>query len=519
MNKRKALVSLSDKSGAVDFARFLHEIGMDILSTGGTAKLLREANVPVAEIANYTGFPEMLDGRVKTLHPKVHAGILARRDMPQHLKAMAGADIAFIDLVVVNLYPFARTVANAECTLGEAIENIDIGGPTMVRAAAKNWQHVAIVTDPSDYPALIAEMKSAKGAISSATRFWLAKKAFSQTAAYDAAISNYLSSTDISGARVAFPEQINLNYAKVQDLRYGENPHQQAAFYRDLSRVPGALSNYRQLQGKELSYNNIGDADAAWECVKTFAEPACIIVKHANPCGAAVSANCLEAYRRAFKTDPTSAFGGIIAFNRPIDAEMAEALTQQFVEVLVAPGIADDAAKVLAEKTNMRVLQIAVEAGANLFDTKRVGGGLLVQSPDTKNVQLSDLRIVTKKQPSSGQLADMIFAWKIAKFVKSNAVVFCADGMTLGVGAGQMSRVDSARIAAIKAENAGLSLKDSVVASDAFFPFRDGVDVVAQAGAVAIIQPGGSVRDDEVIAAADQHGMIMALTGVRHFRH
>src|SRR3954471_5277771 len=519
MNKRKALISLSDKSGAVDFARFLHEIGMDILSTGGTAKLLREADVPVAEIGDYTGFPEMLDGRVKTLHPKVHAGIRARRDLPQHVQAMTRTDIPFIDLVVVNLYPFAQTVANGQCTLDEAIENIDIGGPTMVRAAAKNWRHVTIVTDPRDYPAVIAEMKSANGAISSETRFWLARKAFSHTAAYDAAISNYLTATDISGSRVSFPEQINLNYAKVQDLRYGENPHQQAAFYRDLKRVPGALSNYRQLQGKELSYNNIGDADAAWECVKTFAEPACIIVKHANPCGAAVSANCLEAYRRAFKTDPTSAFGGIIAFNRHIDVDLAVAVTQQFVEVLVAPGIADDAAKVLAKKTNVRVLEVAMEAGANGFDTKRVGGGLLVQSPDIKNVQSSDLRIMTKKQPSSQQLADLMFAWKIAKFVKSNAIVFCADGMTLGVGAGQMSRVDSARIAAIKAENAGLSLKDSVVASDAFFPFRDGVDVVAQAGAVAIIQPGGSMRDDEVIAAANQHGMVMALTGVRHFRH
>jgi len=519
MNRRKALVSVSDKSGAADFARFLHEIGMEILSTGGTAKLLREANVPVSEIGDYTGFPEMLDGRVKTLHPKVHAGILARRDLPEHLNATARAAIPLIDLVVVNLYPFAQTVSRAGCTLEEAVENIDIGGPTMVRAAAKNWQHVAIVTDPADYPALIAEMKSASGAISGETRFWLAKKAFSHTAAYDAAISNYLTATDASGAHVDFPDQINLNYAKVQDLRYGENPHQQAAFYRELKRVPGALSNYRQLQGKELSFNNIGDADAAWECVKTFAEPACVIVKHANPCGVAVSVNCLEAYSRAFKTDPTSAFGGIIAFNRQIDVETAEALTQQFMEVLIAPGIADDAARVLARKTNVRVLEIASEAGANRFDFKRVGGGMLVQTPDTMNVQLNDLRIVTKKQPSSGQLADLMFAWRVAKFVKSNAIVFCGDGMTLGVGAGQMSRVDSARIATIKAENAGLSLAGSVVASDAFFPFRDGVDVVAKAGAVAIIQPGGSMRDEEVIAAADEHGIIMALTGVRHFRH
>jgi phosphoribosylaminoimidazolecarboxamide formyltransferase/IMP cyclohydrolase len=519
MNKRKALISLSDKTGAVEFARSLHAFGMDLLSTGGTAKLLREANVPVVEIGDYTGFPEMLDGRVKTLHPKVHAGILARRNLPEHVQSMTRADIPLIDLVVVNLYPFAQTIAKADCTLEQAIENIDIGGPTMVRAAAKNWEHVAVVTDPEDYPALIAEMKSANGAISLETRFRLARKAFSHTAAYDSAISNYLTATDINGARAAFPEQINMSFAKVQDLRYGENPHQQAAFYRDLNPVPGALSNYRQLQGKELSYNNIADADAAWECVKTFAEPACVIVKHANPCGAAIAASAAEAYRRAFNTDPTSAFGGIIAFNREIDLQTAEAVSQQFVEVLIAPRIAADAAAALAKKANVRVLEAPIREGANLYDSKRVGGGLLVQTPDSKNVQISDLRIVTKKQPSPAQLSDLLFAWRVAKFVKSNAIVFCGDGMTLGVGAGQMSRVDSARIASIKAENAGLSLKGSVVASDAFFPFRDGVDVVAKAGAAAIIQPGGSVRDEEVIAAADEQGVAMALTGVRHFRH
>ena len=519
MNKRKALISLSDKTGAAQFARALHAFGFDILSTGGTAKLLRDADVPVVEIGDYTGFPEMLDGRVKTLHPKVHAGILARRDLPEHMQAMTGAGIPAIDLVVVNLYPFVQTISRAGCTLEEAIENIDIGGPTMVRAAAKNWQHVAIVTDPADYAALIAEMKSANGAISIETRFRLARKAFSHTAAYDDAISNYLTATDVNGASVPFPGQINMSFAKLQDLRYGENPHQQAAFYRDLESVPGALSNYRQLQGKELSYNNIADADAAWECVKTFAEPACVIIKHANPCGVAIATGTAEAYRRAFKTDPTSAFGGIIAFNREIDLETAEAVSQQFMEVLIAPRITADAAAVLARKANVRVLEVAIESGANRYDTKRIGGGLLVQTPDSMNVQIADLRFVTEKQPSPRQLSDLLFAWKVAKFVKSNAIVFCGDGMTLGVGAGQMSRVDSARIASIKAENAGLTLAGSVVASDAFFPFRDGVDVVAKAGATAVIQPGGSVRDEEVIAAADEQGVAMVLTGVRHFRH
>jgi len=519
MNKRQALISVSDKSGAVELARVLHACGIGILSTGGTAKLLREAGVPVVEIGDYTGFPEMLDGRVKTLHPKVHAGILARRDLPAHMQAMTRANLATIDLVIVNLYPFVQTISGAGCTLEQAIENIDIGGPTMVRAAAKNWQHVVVVTDPADYPALIAEMQSANGAISVETRYRLARKAFSHTAAYDGAISDYLTATDINGARHAFPGQINMSFAKIQDLRYGENPHQQAAFYRDLDAVPGALSNYRQLQGKELSYNNIADADAAWECVKTFEQPACVIIKHANPCGVAVADATEQAYRRAFKTDPTSAFGGIIAFNREIHLETAEAVSQQFMEVLIAPRVAANAAAALAKKTNVRVLEVPIESGANRYDTKRIGGGLLVQTPDARNVQISDMRIVTKKQPTPRQLSDLLFAWRVAKFVKSNAIVFCGDGMTLGVGAGQMSRVDSARIASIKAENAGLSLKGSVVASDAFFPFRDGVDVVAKAGAAAIIQPGGSVRDDEVIAAADEHGVAMVLTGVRHFRH
>ena len=519
MSNRQALISLSDKTGAVEFARALDGFGVDILSTGGTAKLLRDAGIKVTEIGDYTGFPEMLDGRVKTLHPKVHAGILARRDLPAHAQAMKHGGIPYIDLVIVNLYPFVQTIARPDCALEEAIENIDIGGPTMVRAAAKNWQHVAIVTDPADYPSLIAEMQSASGAISLETRFRLARKAFSHTAAYDSAISNYLTATDIHGKRGGFPEQVNMNFAKVQDLRYGENPHQQAAFYRDLHPVPGGISSYVQLQGKELSYNNIADADAAWECVKTFDQPACVIIKHANPCGVAIAANTLEAYRRAFKTDPTSAFGGIIAFNREVDRETAEAVSQQFVEVLIAPRIAAGARAVLTAKTNVRVLEVAIDPGVNEYDSKRVGGGILVQSPDALNVQAADLRVVTKKQPSPQQFADLLFAWRVAKFVKSNAIVFCKDGMTLGVGAGQMSRVDSARIASIKAENAGLSLQGSVVASDAFFPFRDGVDVVTKAGASAIIQPGGSMRDEEVIAAADEHGAAMVLTGARHFRH
>ncbi|MEX0960807.1 MAG: bifunctional phosphoribosylaminoimidazolecarboxamide formyltransferase/IMP cyclohydrolase [Burkholderiales bacterium] len=517
--RRQALISVSDKSGVVEFAKALARFEIGLLSTGGTARLLKEAGLTVTEIGDYTGFPEMLDGRVKTLHPKVHGGILARRDLPAHMDAISTAGIPPIDIVVVNLYPFVQTVANPDCTLEDAIENIDIGGPTMVRAAAKNWQHVAIVTDPADYAVLLSEMESASGAISSETRFRLARKAFSHTAAYDGAISNYLTSVDIEGKREAFSGQFNASFAKMQDLRYGENPHQRAALYRDLQAPAGLLSTYVQLQGKELSYNNIADADAAWECVKTFAQPACVIVKHANPCGAAIADSTLNAYRRAFSTDPTSAFGGIIAFNRELDASTADAVAQQFVEVVIAPAVSAEARQLLAQKQNVRVLEVAAGDGANGLDFKRVGGGLLVQAPDSHNVDASDFRIVTKKQPSQAQLTDLLFAWRVAKYVKSNAIVFCGDGMTLGVGAGQMSRVDSAKIASIKAENAGLSLQGSVVASDAFFPFRDGVDVVAHAGATAIIQPGGSVRDEEVIAAADEHGIAMALTGIRHFRH
>jgi len=516
---KQALISVSDKTGLLEFARGLHGFGVRIISTGGTAKMLAGAGVPVTEIASYTGFPEMLDGRVKTLHPRVHAGILARRDLAEHMSAMDDAGIPTIDLVVVNLYPFSETVAKPDCPLEEAIENIDIGGPAMVRSAAKNWQHVAVVTDPQDYPVILAEMQSASGATGLDTRFRLAQKAFSHTAAYDGAISNYLTAVNLQGERAAFPQRLNLNFQKVQEMRYGENPHQNAAFYRDLAPAPGALAHFTQHQGKELSFNNIADADAAWECVKTFDAPACVIIKHANPCGVAVAADPVEAYQRAFATDPTSAFGGIIAFNRPLDAGTAEAVTGQFVEVVIAPAVTDEARRVFSGKTNVRVLTVPLEPGTQALDFKKVGGGLLVQTPDTMNVLRDQLKVVTRVKPTGQQISDLLFAWRVAKFVKSNAIVFCGEGRTLGVGAGQMSRVDSARIAAIKAQSAQLSLDGSVVASDAFFPFRDGVDVVAAAGARAIIQPGGSLRDQDVIGAADELGVAMVFTGVRHFRH
>ncbi len=516
---KQALISVSDKSGIVELARALVTRSVRILSTGGTAKLLKESGIAVVEVGEYTGFPEMLDGRVKTLHPKIHGGILARRELPAHRAAIERAGIAPIDLVVVNLYPFAQAVARPECTLEEAVENIDIGGPTMVRAAAKNYLGVGVVTDPGDYSRVMNELEARGGALTLETRLELAKKAFAHTAAYDAAIGNYLTSLDASGSVTAFPERLTLQWHKAQEMRYGENPHQRAAFYRDAAPAQGSLAQYTQLQGKELSYNNIADADAAWECVKTFGEPACVIIKHANPCGVSEAGDCLAAYERAFATDPTSAFGGIIAFNRAIDARTAEAVAKQFVEVVIAPEISADARSAFAAKTGVRVLVVPMGRETQRHDLKRVGGGLLVQTPDAKNVGQSDLRVVTKRAPSDTELHDLLFAWRVAKFVKSNAIVFCGGGRTLGVGAGQMSRVDSARIAAIKAQNAGLSLAGSVVASDAFFPFRDGVDVVAQSGAKAIIQPGGSVRDDEVIGAADELGIAMIFTGFRHFRH
>ena len=516
---RQALISVSDKTGVVAFAQALKGFGFRILSTGGTAKLLADAGIAVTEVAHYTGFPEMLDGRVKKLHPRVNGGILARRDLPAHAEAMAREGIDYIDLVAVNLYPFRETIAKPQCTLDEAIENIDIGGPAMVRAAAKNYRHVAVLTDPADYTALLDEMTSAGGGISLETRFALAKKAFSHTAQYDGSVANYLTSLGTDGARAPFPARLNLAFDKAQDLRYGENPHQQAAFYRDLTPAPGSLARYAQLQGKELSYNNIADADAAWECVKTFDAPACVIIKHANPCGVALAESPLLAYRRAFATDPTSAFGGIIAFNREVDADTATAVAGQFVEVVIAPAFSESARQTFAAKANVRVLEVALAEGANDWDLKRVGGGLLMQTPDSHNVAPTDLQVVTRLAPSEAQLRDLLFAWRVAKYVKSNAIVFCGNGQTLGVGAGQMSRVDSARIASIKAQNAKLDLAGSVVASDAFFPFRDGLDVVVDAGARAVIQPGGSVRDDEVITAADERGVAMVFTGVRHFRH
>jgi len=521
-NQVTALLSVSDKTGVLEFARALNALGVKLLSTGGTAKLLADAGLPVTEVADHTGFPEMLDGRVKTLHPKVHGGLLARRDLPEHMAAIAQHGIATIDLLVVNLYPFEATVAKPGCTLEDAIENIDIGGPAMVRSAAKNWKDVAVLTDASQYAGVLAELQ-AGGAVSSQTKFALSVAAFNRISNYDGAISDYLSSLNADATRSEFPAQSNGRFVKLQDLRYGENPHQSAAFYRDLHPAPGSLVTAKQLQGKELSYNNIADADAAWECVKSFDVPACVIVKHANPCGVAVAANPAEAYAKAFKTDPTSAFGGIIAFNRELDAAGAALVAKQFVEVLMAPSFTAEALALFAAKPNTRVLQIALPAdgsrGRNAQDVKRVGSGLLIQSADNREITRAELKCVTAKQPTPQQLDDLLFAWKVAKYVKSNAIVFCGDGMTLGVGAGQMSRIDSARIASIKAENAGLSLQGSAVASDAFFPFRDGLDVVIEAGASCVIQPGGSMRDDEVINAANERGIAMVLTGVRHFRH
>ena len=525
----RALISVSDKTGITELGRALAALGIEILSTGGTAKLLADAGVPVREVSEHTGFPEMLDGRVKTLHPTIHGGLLARRDLPEHVRAIEKHGIPPIDLLVVNLYPFEATVARPGCTLEDAIENIDIGGPAMVRSAAKNWRDVGVLTDAAQYGPVIEELER-DGALCDATRFALSVAAFNRIANYDAAISDYLSSLQTDGTRAPFPAQSNGRFIKLQDLRYGENPHQQAAFYRDLEPAPGSLVTARQLQGKELSYNNIADADAAWECVRSFQTPACVIVKHANPCGVALGAGPAAAYAQAFKTDPTSAFGGIIAFNRTVDVDTAQQVSKQFVEVLIAPAYTPEALAVFAAKANVRLLEIPLEGidpagatawarGRNAVDMKRVGSGILLQTADNHEITAADLKVVTKKAPTDAQLSDLLFAWRVGKYVKSNAIVFCGGGMTLGVGAGQMSRIDSARIASIKAENAGLTLKGSVVASDAFFPFRDGLDVVVDAGAVAVIQPGGSVRDDEVIAAADERGVAMVFTGVRHFRH
>ena len=530
MKIQTALISVSDKSGVLDFAQALASRGVRILSTGGTAKLLSEAGIKVTEVAQHTGSPEILDGRVKTLHPKIHGGLLARRDSEEHLQALQDHGIDRIDLLVVNLYPFRETIAKAGCTFADAIENIDIGGPAMLRAAAKNHgtavDGVTVVIDPADYPRVLAEIDGPQGSPSYKLRLELAAKVYAHTSAYDGAIAAYLSSLaeaepaqDQPAERNPWPRVMTLQLKQNQVLRYGENPHQEAAFYVDPAVGSGLLGSYTQMQGKELSYNNIADADAAWECVRGFESAACVIIKHANPCGVAVAATPLEAYEKAFKTDPTSAFGGIIAFNRPIDIATAEAVSKQFVEVVLAPEYSSQAMAIFAAKKNVRVLRVPLGNGRNAFDVKRVGGGWLIQNPDDFLVEDAEFRVVTKQQPTEDQVEALRFAWKVAKYVKSNAIVFAANGMTLGVGAGQMSRVDSARIASIKAQNAGLTLAGSAVASDAFFPFRDGLDVVADAGASCVIQPGGSIRDDEVIAAADERGIPMVFTGTRHFRH
>jgi phosphoribosylaminoimidazolecarboxamide formyltransferase / IMP cyclohydrolase len=517
---RRALISVSDKTGVIDLARGLAARGVEILSTGGTAALLTEQAIPVIEVSDYTGFPEMMGGRVKTLHPRLHGGILGRRGVDDAV--MLEHAIPPIDLVVVNLYPFEATVAKPGCDLASAIENIDIGGPTLLRAAAKNHAAVTVVVDAADYPRVLAEL-AASGGVSEATRFDLAVKVFEHTAGYDRAIANYLGAVieHPEGKAEGFPRTINLQFHKRQAMRYGENPHQQAAFYvgRDLSET--SVSTARQIQGKELSYNNIADTDAAIECIKQFNEaPACVIVKHANPCGVAVGANLMEAYDRAYATDPESAFGGIIAFNRELDGETARAICErQFVEVIVAPRVSASASAAVAAKKNVRLLECGewTTEVVSRLDFKRVNGGLLVQEAD---LQLIDaLRTVTQRAPTSQEEQDLIFTWRVAKYVKSNAIVYGRDGMTIGIGAGQMSRVNSARIAVIKAELAGLTVAGSVMASDAFFPFRDGIDQAAAAGITAVIQPGGSMRDEEVIAAADQHGMAMVFTGMRHFRH
>lgn len=520
MNKKvsRALVSVSDKAGVLEFCRALHELGIELLSTGGTAKLLAENAIPVIEVSDYTGFPEMMDGRVKTLHPKVHGGILARRGVDDAVMAESG--IKAIDMVVVNLYPFEQTVAKPDCDLETAIENIDIGGPSMIRGAAKNHNDVAIVVDPADYADILAELQAGDGCLSQPRRFKLALKSFEHTARYDTMIAAYLSKIV---AEENFPDTLNLQFQHLQGMRYGENPHQNAAFYADKNPPLGSIAAAKQLQGKALSYNNIADADAALECVKSFDEtPACVIVKHANPCGVAIADNILDAYNLAYATDPTSAFGGIIAFNRELDeATAAEIINRQFVEVVIAPSVSAGAQAALSKKQNVRVLECGQwgNVAEASFDYKRVGGGLLVQAKDLGMINYTDLTIVSKREPTGQELADLLFVWKVAKFVKSNAIVYGKNGQTIGIGAGQMSRVYSARIAGIKAADEGLEVPGSVMASDAFFPFRDGIDAAAAAGITAVIHPGGSMRDAEVIAAADEHDIAMVLTGMRHFRH
>ncbi|MBF1996407.1 bifunctional phosphoribosylaminoimidazolecarboxamide formyltransferase/IMP cyclohydrolase [Serratia symbiotica] len=522
---RRAMLSVSDKAGIVEFAKALLSRGVELLSTGGTARLLAEANLPVTEVSDYTGFPEMMDGRVKTLHPKIHGSILGRRGKDDTIMRQHG--IKPIDMVVVNLYPFAQTIARLGCSLEDAVENIDIGGPTMIRSAAKNHQDVAIVVKSSDYAAIITEMDNNGGSLQYATRFDLAIKAFEHTAAYDSMIANYFGTLvpayhgDAKQPSGRFPRTLNLNYIKQQDMRYGENTHQQAAFYIEDNVREASVATADQLQGKALSYNNIADTDAALECVKEFAEPACVIVKHANPCGVAIGDDILAAYERAYQTDPTSAFGGIIAFNRELNAATAQAIiSRQFVEVIIAPNISQEARTVLVAKQNVRVLACGQwQHRVAGLDFKRVNGGLLVQDRDLGMVNEDDLRVVSERQPSAQELRDALFCWKVAKFVKSNAIVYARGNMTIGIGAGQMSRVYSAKIAGIKAADEGLEVKGSAMASDAFFPFRDGIDAAAAIGITCVIQPGGSIRDDEVIAAANEHGMAMIFTDMRHFRH
>ncbi|EJD0686152.1 bifunctional phosphoribosylaminoimidazolecarboxamide formyltransferase/IMP cyclohydrolase [Vibrio parahaemolyticus] len=523
---RRALISVSDKTGIVEFAQALAERGVDILSTGGTARLLAEQGIAVTEVSDYTGFPEMMDGRVKTLHPKVHGGVLGRRGQDDDVMEKHG--INPIDMVVVNLYPFAETVAKDGCTLADAVENIDIGGPTMVRSAAKNHKDVTIVVNASDYDRVIAEMDANDKSLTLETRFDLAIAAFEHTAAYDGMIANYFGTMVPSygenkegDEESKFPRTFNQQFEKKQDMRYGENSHQAAAFYVEANPQEASVSTARQIQGKALSYNNIADTDAALECVKEFNEPACVIVKHANPCGVALGKDILEAYNRAYQTDPTSAFGGIIAFNQELDAETATAIVErQFVEVIIAPSVSTEAIEVVAAKKNVRLLECGEWSTKTTgFDVKRVNGGLLVQDRDQGMVSLDDLKVVSKRQPTEEELKDALFCWKVAKYVKSNAIVYAKGDMTIGVGAGQMSRVYSAKIAGIKAADEGLEVAGSVMASDAFFPFRDGIDAAAEAGIKCVIQPGGSMRDDEVIAAADEHGMAMIFTGMRHFRH
>ncbi|MCA1768753.1 MAG: bifunctional phosphoribosylaminoimidazolecarboxamide formyltransferase/IMP cyclohydrolase [Halomonas sp.] len=517
---RRALISVSDKTGIVDFARGLSERSVELLSTGGTFRLLQENGIAVTEVSEHTGFPEIMDGRVKTLHPKIHGGILGRRG--QDDAVMAEHAIAPIDMVVVNLYPFAQTVARPDCTLEEAIENIDIGGPTMVRACAKNHAHTTIVVDAGDYARVLGEIAAQDGAVSDATRFDLAVKAFEHTAGYDAAIADYLGQI-VPGGEDGFPRTYNVQFMKKQSMRYGENPHQNAAFYVEAGASEASVATANQLQGKELSFNNVADTDAAFECVKAFTDTACVIVKHANPCGAAVGANALEAYDKAFATDPTSAFGGIIAFNVPLEADTARAIIdRQFVEVIIAPGVEAEAAEIVAEKKNVRLLDVGAHwpgEREHAHDFKRITGGLLVQDRDLGMVGRDDLTVVSERVPTEQELRDLAFAWKVAKYVKSNAIVYAKNGQTIGVGAGQMSRVYSAKIAGIKAADEGLSVPGSVMASDAFFPFRDGIDAAAAAGIAAVIQPGGSMRDQEVIDAANEAGIAMVFTGMRHFRH